>query len=244
MWSVEHFLAAWSRVHFVGLFFLLLQVAAVILGAIPRIRRALQATPCVMALVLTTPLLWVLFEISVNAIFSCQGHFNARHHWLVLADFSVVLGTTVVLQAILGLQYARKSLAIYPTLGLFAALLAVSCDAVFVLAAVAPPELAGPHAGRIENGWSESPSGEATAWVRLEYFGPFHSQDRVRLRFCRQQDDWCVIETDLTKGSDGQKATVVGVSWISDDEILVNRITKRGDDDIVFNTATHTWRPP
>ena len=62
----------------------------------------------------------------------------------------------------------------------------------------------------------------------------------------------CVLKRDLTRSSDGDEVDVRGVEWLSDDEILIERVVwDRGDnstlatateDNLIFHTTTHAWR--
>jgi hypothetical protein len=242
--SRELLLAPWSDVTIVSLCFLVLQLTLVVLGVIPSVRRGLRKSPWLSALAVGTPLLWILFETALGFIFILEvSHPQPRYLWTWLAKRGFVIGATLALQIILALQYVPRPRHRFSTVGPIAGLLAIFTDVVFVMGVIATPVGAGPHDGMFWHQGAESPSGVGYAFLWHQHTGPFLLDDQVRLKI-QFGEVWCLIDKDLTTGPNGQRVDVRAVRWISDDEILVERVVSGREDDLVFNTSTHTWRSP
>jgi hypothetical protein len=223
---------------------MVLQVTLVALGVFPLVRRALRKSPWLSALAIGTPLLWILFETTLGFIFNLEAsHPQPRYLWSWLAKRGVIIGTTLVLQIILALQYVERPRHRYPTISPIAGLLAIFADVVFVMGAIATPVGAGPHDGMFWRQGAESPSGDEFALLWHEHSGPFLLGDRVRLKI-QFGEVWCLIDRDLTTDPNGQSVDVHAVRWISDDEVLVERTASGREVDLVFDTSARTWRDP
>ena len=141
-WPEGLLLSPWTHVSVVSQAFLVAQIAALLTGCWPVARRRLGRMSWLVAWLVGPPLVWSLLEISVGLVLSFHDAFNhyfslrSLYDWLL--RLPLILGTVVLLQSALALQYARDALRAFPVLGIALGLIAILGDIVFVLVMVTP----------------------------------------------------------------------------------------------------------
>ena len=137
----EMLTAPWASVTPVGRVVFALQVAALVAGLVPPVRRVLRGSHVFVAFTVGTPLLWILLETSLGLVLlfdfaPAPFLFHDLLWWLLKVQFAI--GATLLLQTLLAWQYAANPLRSLPLMGAVFAMLALLGDAAFFLACIAP----------------------------------------------------------------------------------------------------------
>jgi len=125
----------WTGLSPIGRLLLIVQLTGLTLGAVPSVRKRLRDARPFAALLVGPPLLWILFEVSVGTILSCEyiGHpaVEIIYDWALRVG--VVIFVTLALQVILAIQYVDDPRSAFPVLGVVVGILSISIDLLLVL---------------------------------------------------------------------------------------------------------------
>jgi hypothetical protein len=137
--SQEILLAPWTAVDLPSRIVLAIQVFWVVVGLHSRSRQQLQGVSWFVAIMIGPPLLWILCATSFTLVLSFQCYdFWLDNLFRWLAKLPIIIGVTVLLQAILAWQYAPVTRRSLPWFGFAFGLLAILGDIVFYLWAATP----------------------------------------------------------------------------------------------------------